>query len=146
MSELEPILLWTQAFSTLSLVGLIWTIQVLHYPLFAQIGKAEFVEYQHRHMRRITWVVAPLMFAELGAASLLFLLEPSDPLAIAGISLVAVIWMSTAFIQVPCHNRLVDGFDEQAHTRLVRTNWIRTVAWTIRGVLSLAMLSCGSIS
>ena len=82
----------------------------------------------------------------LALDAVLFLLEPSDPLAIAGISLVAVIWLSTAFIQVPCHNRLVDGFDEEAHSRLVGSNWIRTVAWTIRGVLSLAMLSCGSIS
>lgn len=146
MLGLESILLWTQAFSTLSLVGLIWTIQVVHYPLFARVGTAEFVEYQHRHMRRITWVVAPLMFAELGAASLLFLMMPSDPLAVAGVSLVAVIWLSTALIQVPCHNRLVDGFDEQSHRKLVNSNWIRTVAWTIRGVLSLAMLSCSSIS
>ena len=146
MLGLESILLWTQAFSTLSLVGLIWTIQVVHYPLFARVGTAEFVEYQHRHMRRITWVVAPLMFAELGAASLLFLMMPSNPLAVAGVSLVAVIWLSTALIQVPCHNRLVDGFDEQSHRKLVNSNWIRTVAWTIRGVLSLAMLSCSSIS
>lgn len=146
MLGLESILLWAQAFSTLSLVGLIWTIQVVHYPLFARVGTAEFVEYQHRHMRRITWVVAPLMFAELGAASLLFLMMPSDPLAVAGVSLVAVIWLSTALIQVPCHNRLVDGFDEQSHRKLVNSNWIRTVAWTIRGVLSLAMLSCSSIS
>jgi hypothetical protein len=38
------------------------------------------------------------------------------------------------------HARLGQGADEAALRRLVRTNWIRTLAWTARGVLVLWML------
>jgi hypothetical protein len=38
------------------------------------------------------------------------------------------------------HERLGHGYADWAHRRLVQTNWIRTVAWTARGVLVLWML------
>ena len=57
-----------------ALVGLIWTMQVVHYPLLKQVGPEEFVAYHARHMALITWLVGPLMLAELGSAAwLLFL-------------------------------------------------------------------------
>ena len=62
------------------------------------------------------------------------------PVAWAGLALVVAIWLSTAVIQIPCHHRLAQGFDDRVHRRLVRTNWIRTVAWTARGVLVLEAL------
>lgn len=39
------LLLLTQLASTLPLVGLIWLIQVVSYPLFAKVGAAEFPAY-----------------------------------------------------------------------------------------------------
>ncbi|HEX2205610.1 MAG TPA: hypothetical protein VHG91_20025 [Longimicrobium sp.] len=48
-----------------------------------------------------------------------------------------MVWLSTALLQVPMHGRLERGFDAAAHRRLVATNWVRTVAWTARGVLLL---------
>jgi hypothetical protein len=39
------------------------------------------------------------------------------------------------FFSVPAHNALSAGFDKQMIDWLVLTNWVRTVAWTIRGVL-----------
>ena len=107
MSTLETILLIAQLASTLPLVGLIWTIQLVHYPLFELVGEDTQVAYQKAHMSRITWVVAPLMLIELVAAGGLWLFSPTDPWTIAGAVLVAIIWVSTALIQVPCHNRLV---------------------------------------
>jgi len=38
------------------------------------------------------------------------------------------------------HERLGHGYADGAHRRLVQTNWIRTIAWTARGVLVLWML------
>lgn len=55
----------------------------------------------------------------------------------AGLALVAVIWLSTALLQVPCHELLCVGFDPAVHQRLVWTNWIRTAAWSLRGFLVL---------
>jgi hypothetical protein len=36
--------------------------------------------------------------------------------------------------------RLSTGFDPVVHRRLVRTNWIRTAAWTVRGAAAVAMV------
>ena len=57
----------------------------------------------------------------------------------AGLALLAVIWLSTALVQVPLHRRLQGGFDAAAHRRLVRTNWLRTAAWTLRAALALRL-------
>ena len=50
------------------------------------------------------------------------------------LALLAVIWLSTALLQVPCHNVLSLGFNSVVHQRLLRTNWIRTAAWSLRGI------------
>jgi hypothetical protein len=82
------------------------------------------------------------MILEWITALLLFWFPPTGgtswKLAI-GLALLAIIWLSTAFVQVPCHNGLSQGFDAIVHRRLVRTNWIRTVAWSLRGLLVLWM-------
>ena len=123
---------------TAALTGLIWTVQIVHYPLFARVDRAAFEAYHHAHLRRVTLVVAPLMLTEAGTAVWLLVRAPA-PLSFAaaavGVGLVLVIWLSTALLQVPCHHRLEASFDERAHRRLVGTNWIRTVAWSARTAL-----------
>jgi hypothetical protein len=57
-----------------------------------------------------------------------------------GLALLAGIWLSTFLLQVPQHNVLLQGFAEEAHRKLVITNWIRTVLWSCRGILVLWML------
>ena len=134
-------LLYAHAFSTLSLVGLIWTIQLVHYPLFLRVPREQFGAYEGEHMRRITWLVGPLMLAEAVTAVLLLVKLPADSGAPVGLALLFVIWLSTATIQGPLHAQLAKGgFDEAKIRRLVRSNWIRTVCWTTRGVLALGML------
>jgi len=49
--------------------------------------------------------------------------------------------VSTGFWQVPAHRRLEGGFDVATHRRLVQTNWVRTVAWSARAVIALALLA-----
>jgi hypothetical protein len=48
--------------------------------------------------------------------------------------LVVIIWLSTLVLQVPIHNRLQSGKDNACIRRLVTTNWIRTIAWSIKAV------------
>lgn len=139
MNTFESALVIAQLASTLPLVGLIWTIQLVHYPLFELVGEESQVDYQKQHMNRITWVVAPLMLIELVTVGLLWVLAPFDVWAIVGALLVAVIWVSTVIIQVPCHGRLAAGFDRTIHRRLVDSNWIRTIAWTLRGAVAVVM-------
>ena len=70
-------------------------------------------------------------------------LAHGDPVhwgAIIGLALVTLIWLSTALLQVPCHEDLSNGFDTEIHRRLVATNWIRTVAWSLRSLLATWIL------
>ncbi len=133
-------LLFIQLATTLPLVGLIWLVQLVQYPLMADVGVDNFVAYHAGHTARISLVVVPLMLAELAAAGLMLSLRPSAIPAseiVIGAVLVAVVWGSTFLWQVPMHSRLASGFDPVAWESLVKGNWLRTFGWTLRGALVL---------
>ncbi len=130
----------THLTATLFMVGVIWFVQIVHYPLFDRVGPSVFTAYADAHSRLTTYVVGPPMLLELSTGVLLLLFRPVNvPAAVlwVGLALIAVIWLSTAFLQVPRHEILGIDFDSIAHQGLVATNWIRTVAWTFRGALVL---------
>ena len=132
------ILLLLQLVSTLALVGLIWFVQVVHYPLFGKVGVDGFNDYEHSHQQRTTLVVAPLMLTEAVTSLALLWIRPStvpSAMVIGGVLLVGLIWGSTFFWQVPAHERLAKSFDTATHRQLVQSNWLRTAAWSLRGVL-----------
>lgn len=141
-----PLSLWlliANAASAWFLTGLIWVIQVVHYPLFSAVGRAEFAAYEASHTRLITIVVGPVMLLELATSVLLLVMRPASVPAWAaatGVALVAIVWISTIALQVPAHGRLAQGFVEDAHALLVHSNWIRTAAWTLHGALCASML------
>jgi hypothetical protein len=126
---------------TWALVGLIWTIQIVHYPLFAQVGAETFRAYHARHTRQITWIVGPLMLAELITAGWLLVYGLRSGWFLASLGLLGLNWLCTAFVQIPLHHRLALGFDVAVHRRLVVTNTWRTAAWTLRGVCLLALFT-----
>ena len=120
---------------TATMCGIIWWVQVVHYPMFSSIGAEEFVSYHTRNVQRTTMVVGPVMLAEAFLAlALVYLLTGQNVLSFAwiGMGLLAVVWSTTAFFSVPAHGILSEGFDAAAHDRLVMTNWIRTLGWTSR--------------
>ena len=132
-------LLLLHAVTTLFMVGVIWFVQVVHYPLFSRVGEAQFPEYEHHHARRTGWVVGPPMLVELGTAiATAWCL--GGALAWCGLGLLAVVWTSTGLWQVPAHRRLEGGFDAAVQRRLVSTNWVRTVAWSARGIIACALI------
>lgn len=124
---------------TWALVGVIWLVQLVAYPQFAQVPAGAFPAYHARHTRAITWVVGPLMLAEVATAGWLVARGLRHPAFLGSLLPLAAIWLSTGLLQVPLHNRLARGFDASTHRRLVSTNWIRTVAWSLRGVLLLGV-------
>ena len=142
MNSME-LLIATHAFATLAMTGLIWFVQVVHYPLMARVGAEGFAMFQAGHLRRTTLVVGPLMLVELVTATWLFLALPMSEMgwvATAGLGLLSVVWLSTSLLQVPCHRRLESGLDLSVVRRLVATNWLRTVPWTARAMLALYLL------
>lgn len=129
--------------ATFFLVGLIWMVQVVHYPLFNDVGDENYSRYQQRHQNNISLIVGPVMLIELATAILLIWVidERIDKtLVYMGLGLVLLVWLSTALIQVPCHEKLARGFDPVAYRWLVNSNWIRTIAWTARGWIVIVML------
>ncbi|MFG0331321.1 MAG: hypothetical protein ACF8PN_15650 [Phycisphaerales bacterium] len=143
----EMILLSAHAATTLMMTGLIWFVQVVHYPLFESVGETGFCAYESRHRQRTTLVVGPLMLIELVTAAWIAIDPPGivpQSHAWLGLGLVLILWLSTAIVQVPLHRRLCDSFDATAWGRLVMTNWIRTIGWSARSVLALVWLAGGT--
>jgi len=134
------LLIATQFAATCFLVGLCWLIQQVNYPLMGRVSHAAFAEYERAHVERIFPVVAPLMLIELASGMLLPILGGEafrSPVYLIALGLIGLIWQSTFLVQVPLHKRLERQFDAIDHARLIRSNWIRTMAWSLRGGLLL---------
>lgn len=132
------LLLTVHALSTWFMVGLIWLIQIVHYPLFARVGRERFATYASTHTRLVSWVVGPPMLVEAASAAALLLWTPTGAWLACwgGALLLMAVWASTALLQVPAHAHLQKGFDGAVCEGLVRSNWIRTGAWTLRGLVA----------
>lgn len=143
---IENVVFITFATSTWFLCGLIWTIQLLHYPLFDNVLSAStsegFLSFTEGHNKRITALVTG-PWAVQGLAALA--INPwflDVPLILWALNwlLSASILASTQFLQIPIHNRLNAKPTSDAVTSLVNTNWIRTVAWTAQGIIAILFL------
>ena len=134
-------MLLTHVFATLFMVGLIWFVQIVHYPLYSSVGREHFPEYEALHNRLTTWVVGPAMIVEMVTAVTLLRYSPNSSALLVwiGLALLAVIWLSTATLSVPAHNALTVEFSATAYRKLVSTNWIRTLAWSMRGLIVMVM-------
>ncbi|WP_047865616.1 hypothetical protein [Rubrobacter aplysinae] len=140
---MAELVLLANAGATLFMAGVIWFVQIVHYPLMGSVGRTHFVSYAESHSRLTSYVVGPPMLVEAATAALLLVIRPAEIsflAALAGAALVAAIWLSTAFLQVPRHEAFGRGYDRREHGALVATNWIRTLAWTLRGLLVLGMV------
>lgn len=142
-------ILVVHAAATWVMLGVIWFVQLVHYPLMHRVRTepaGAFSDFEQAHQRGTTRIVAPAMLLELGTAVWLVVSLPAGTaamLAWAGLALVGVNWVSTAAIQMPCHRKLESGFNAATHRRLVRSNWLRTAAWSIRGGIAAGLLVMG---
>ena len=130
--------------TTLMMVGVIWFVQIVHYPLFSQVGESAFNLYERHHARLTTYVVAPAMLIEMSTGLWLLWQRPVGTLPVQvwlGLGLLAVIWLATFCLHVPQHDLLAQGFDPVLHRQLVASNWLRTMAWSARGLVVLWMVA-----
>ena len=138
------IILASQALASSAMCGLIWFVQVVHYPLFARTDTTHSPDYADENQRRTGPVVMPPMLGEAATAALIAISPPpaiGRPAALAGLAMVAALWLSTLLVQMPLHGRLKhDGHTPAAVAALVRTNWLRTILWSARALLAIWML------
>jgi heme exporter protein D len=133
----------THAVATWFLTGLIWTVQVVHYPLFAAVGPDAFAAYEAEHATRIGRLLAVPWALQGATTGLLLLWVPAGVppwLVWLAAGLAATPVAVTVLLSVPAHRALGAGFDARIHRRLVATNWIRTLAWTAHGAVATAIV------
>ncbi len=132
---MERLLLLANLTVTGFLTGLIWFVQVVHYPIFRKVGPGSFVPFHNAHTAWTGQVVALPMLIELGLGAWLWLQPPP---ALSGwanhlaFGLVLFLWGITFLAFMPMHGALARGFDPALAERLVSVNWWRTAAWTLR--------------
>lgn len=114
--------------------GLIWLVQIVHYPSFKYISSTEFKDFQKFHMRSISYIVMPIMISELVIAVSLLLKNPSKLLWV-NFGLLLLTWIFTFILSVPVHKELNDGKSIHLIKTLILTNWPRTILWSIRSIL-----------
>jgi hypothetical protein len=133
-----------QAIASGIMCGVIWFVQLVHYPLFDRVPAADTSAHALENQRRTGWVVIPPMLVEGLAAAIVAVRPPAGigPVpAIVGLALVLAVWLSTAAMQMPLHAKLArDGHAPATVAALVRTNWLRTILWTARACLAVWML------
>jgi uncharacterized membrane protein len=128
----------TQLLVSFFLCGLIWIVQLVHYPSFKYIDKDVFVKFEVFHTRNISLIVVPAMIIELVTALLLFTSQPqSDIYILINLILVILIWIATLVFSMPYHNKLSKSKDIKSINKLINTNWLRTAIWSTKSLLLL---------
>ncbi len=120
------------------MVGLMWTIHVVHYPLFGLVNEP-YRPFQEAHMSRVTRLLLVPWAVEVVAAVGLVLtagVGRERSLSVLGLVLVALVVLITGLGAAPLHGKLVDQFDPQIHRRLMQVDLIRTLVWSARLVLA----------
>lgn len=124
--------------ATWTMVGVIWFVQVVHYPLLSVVPVESAASVAVEHQRRTGWVVgAPMALEGVSTLALLFMVPQGVAWFVpwlAGIPL-AVALGATIFLSVPRHERMARDPDIEVGRELVTTNWVRTIAWTSRGFI-----------
>ncbi len=130
--------------SCLFMTGLIWLIQLVHYPSFHFIERRRFKEFEEFHSRRITHIVLPIMALELitAAALVVFSFRGSGlQLSLGNAASVGAIWIFTLLVSARLHQQLLRGdYSAKKVDRLIQTNWVRTLLWTARSAALIASI------
>jgi hypothetical protein len=133
------LLIVIQLFISSSLTGLIWLVQIVHYPGFVFLSEQKFQDFHKFHSNRISLLVIPLMLSELGTSIYWIFLE-TNVYSWVNFIFVLIAWFSTFLLSVPLHNKLSHGRNLNTITKLVSSNWIRTLAWTCKSICLLFYL------
>lgn len=124
--------------ATWALVGLIWVLQIVYLPLFAKVGKDDFSAYEANHSVLLPQVMGTLMMIELLTGAFLLIFPPGwipSWVFALGMALLVLIWAWGMLVQAPVQKRLARRFDPRDLSLLIQANWVRTFAWSARGLL-----------
>lgn len=126
-------------FSSFAMFGVIWIVQLVHYPIFKYIDERSFKDFEQIHINRISFVVVPLMLLELLSGFYLYFMTKEN-IYFTNLLLMGGIWLVTLFYSIPAHKKLMSSKSIPAIDRLVRTNWARTSLWSVRAFLLINLM------
>ncbi|PKA99983.1 hypothetical protein B0O79_3707 [Flavobacteriaceae bacterium MAR_2009_75] len=122
--------LWQLTFD-FALVVLIWLVQLIIYPSFKYIPRHDLLNWHQRYVKRMGIIVVPLMLGQVALMSLQVFKQISS-YSVGVLLLVLVQWIITLSFFAPMHQKISsDKYSEENLNQLVKTNWIRTVVYTI---------------
>ena len=123
--------------ASFGMVVLIWLVQLIIYPSFVDVLPERFVAWHDRYTRVVQWLVGPLMLGQTISLGWLLATRPTALNVLACISALIAVCVTGA-ISVPMHQQLhANGADPLTIARLIRSNWIRTIGWTLSFVFLL---------
>ena len=120
-----------------------WSLQLVHYPLYAMVGEATFGAYMARQNRLETVPAIIPGAAQFVMGFVLLAVRPAGvPLgaAVAGAALNVVVIAATVIWAARLNVRLERGFDPAALTVLLRANLVRALCYTAQAGLILWLL------
>ena len=133
----QPFVFFFHLIFSAIMVGVIWVIQLVHYPSFHFIDKDIYDSFQKFHMNKISIIVIPVMILELATGFLLLIGNSKNILIIISFGILILIWGITGLFFSDAHGKLISGYNELIVNKLVSMNWIRTVLWTLKMILLL---------
>ncbi len=135
------LLLLVHLTATAVLAGLVWVVQLVVYPSFLLVGAGPaWTAFHDAHARAVALAVGPPWAVQgVTVAALLVRDGPSPLLLLTGALALATVGVTVA-VSVPLHTRLGAGYDDATARRLVRTNWLRTAAWTAGTACAAALV------
>ncbi len=125
-------------FTTFFMTGLCWFVQIVHYPLFRMINPKDFPAYEKKNLNT-GFIAVPMMIIEL-ATGLWILYDNQSLIPFLNVVLLGIIGLSTVIFQAPVHFLLKNKMSLPLINQLIKTNWIRTISWTIRSLLLISLM------
>ena len=138
MTTVIPIVALTSA---AFMSGVLWLVQIVHYPLLGEVSDAAIREISSRHQKLITRVVGPIMVIEAVSSLFVLVLHPNQGLYLvfAAMALLVVAILVTMLQAIPLHSQIAKG-NSHLIPRLIRINWARTTAWSLRIPLGILIV------
>ena len=124
--------------------GNMMSLQIQHYSLYPFVGKENFKDYiKANNKAALIPAVLPGMFMLILSVTLMFFrpVFMTSLEAVVSLALNMVAFISTFAWQRKLQSDMVNkGYDEGKIKLLVSTNWIRTIAFMLLGILTISIL------
>ena len=139
--EKSKIIFAVYLFLAVYCAGSMTVLQLQHFALYRKVGKENFKKYlQANNKAAVLPAILPALLLFVSTIILLFYRPSFMPFNIAILSLIlnSINLVSTAIWQGRLHGQLAEiGYSESLINQLVNTNWIRTAALFIQGVIAV---------